>query len=285
MPAAAPGRAPSSLGLGALIALLSVAPARPQANDQNRTVTVDYAYAAQIGIGGYDLAGLSVNIFTLPLVTTLDVGPSKAWQLKLKAPINVGVHDFAATDTDGTRISLHQQTLTLIPGLDLQIPVTEQWRLNPLANFGLGWVLQSGASAYIYSAGVKSALTLQHEPVRLTLGNAVAAAGDAALGGHDREDYVAIETGLELRRRLGIEFAGLVPDLGLYAIDYYYPKALVFTRFLQAPLRVSNQFEVGLTLGSAEPFTVCTFRNPRLGIGYVFGGGLSVIRARFGFPF
>ena len=282
----ASSRAARCAGLGALIAACCAGTARAQANNQNRTVTVNYVYAAQIGIGSYDLSGLSVRIFTLPLSDTFDVGPNGGWRLKVKLPINLGLYDFNAVDVDGTRISVHQQTLALIPGVELQIPVTDQWTLKPLADFGAGRLLQSpGTAAYIYSAGVKSALTLIRGTWNLTLGNAVIYAGDQAFGNGGGERYLVTETGIELRRSLGIDIGGFRPDLALYGIGYFYPNELEFTRFLQEPLRIRNQIEFGVTLGSAEPFQLWTFQNPRIGIGYVFGGGLSVLRVSFGFPF
>jgi len=62
-------------------------------------------------------------------------------------------------------------------------------------------------------------------------------------------------------------------------------KPLVFTRFLQDPLKISNQGEIGFSLGSASRLDLPVVGNPRIGVGYVFGGGLSVLRASFGFPF
>jgi hypothetical protein len=59
----------------------------------------------------------------------------------------------------------------------------------------------------------------------------------------------------------------------------------VFSRFGREPLEVSNQFEFGVTFGSAVPSKLWIFENPRLGVAYRFGDGLSGIRASFGFPF
>jgi hypothetical protein len=60
---------------------------------------------------------------------------------------------------------------------------------------------------------------------------------------------------------------------------------LTFSRFLEPPLRISNQTEVGFSVGSAEPLKILWLSNPRIGAGIVFGGGLTVYHINFGFPF
>jgi len=282
-------------GLQAVLAVLALVwpvAAEAQLDEDNTEVTVNYVYAAQLGIGGYEVGGLDVQVFTLPLSETFDLDqedfPSRSgrpWQLKVRAPINLGIYEFSATDTDGTLIEDDLQTLAVIPGVELQIPMAEQWTLKPCVDLGLGRGLNSDSRfAYIYTVGAKS---LYEEPVgdyTLMLGNGFIYAGNAAFG-DDVEDYSVIETGLGVRRPAGFELWGFEPDLGVYGIYYYYPKPLRFLRFLEPPLYVRNQFEIAMSIGSAEPFELGPFTDPRIGIGYIFGDGLEVLRINFGFPF
>src|SRR5262249_8227018 len=71
---------------------------------------------------------------------------------------------------------------------------------------------------------------------------------------------------------------------GALAHPYFFPSAQV-TLPGAAPLTGSNQFEFGVSLGSATPATLWIFENPRLGVSYRFGDGLTGIRVNFGFPF
>jgi hypothetical protein len=131
--------------------------------------------------------------------------------------------------------------------------------------------------------GIRSVARWQAGEYTLPLGNAALYAGDEASG--FRESYFAIQTGFEVRRPLGFAVRGIEPDLGIYVAEYYYPKPLRFSRFLRDPLKISNQGEVGFTIGSARPLDMALLRDARIGAGYVFGGGLSVWRVAFGFPF
>ncbi len=266
------------------------AAAQPAASpNQNRTVNLNYVYSSNLGFGGYSLGGLNAAVYSLPLSTTFPLTGDRGWALKISAPIQVGIYRFRATDTDGTRVSLDQQSLALVPGAELQIPLGERVVVKPFASGGVGHAfgVKSGvADAYIYTAGVRAVTGFDlGGAYRLTLGSALLVAGDQPIGPGKSETYSAVQAGIEIRRPLGFTIGALHPDLGLYAAYYYYPKPLEFSRFLHDPLRVSNQGEVGFSIGSAKPFEMLWFQNPRIGMGYVFGNGLTVYHVNFGFPF
>ncbi len=282
------------LSTGVLTVLAVVWPlmAHAQSGEDNTEVTVNYVYATQLGIGGYEVGGLDVQVFTLPLSKTFeldrrtDVGDGeRPWKLKVKVPVSLGLYEFSGTDTDDSALSANVETLAVIPGVELQIPMTQQWTLKPFVDAGLGHGLSSdGRAAYIYTVGGRSLVEWPVGDYTLMLGNGLIYAGNAAFG--DRvEDYTVIETGFGARRPVGFEIWDIEPEIGVYGIHYYYPEPLVFKRFLQAPLEVRNQFELAMTVGSATPFELGPITDPRIGIGYIFGDDLEVLRISFGFPF
>jgi hypothetical protein len=284
-----------STRIAAVLAVLaSILPAAvlAQTDEDNTEVTVNYVYAAQLGIGGYEVGGLKVEVYTLPLSQTFDLDPDdtpgdggRPWRLKVKAPVNLGLYDFSGTDTDGSPVTASVQTLAVIPGLELQIPMSDSWTLKPFVDAGLGRNLASdGHFAYIYTVGAKSLVEQPWNDYTLMLGNGVFLAGNGTFG-DSVEDYSAIETGLGIRRAVGFDMWGIEPDLGVYGIYYYYPEALEFQRYRQSTLKVRNQFEIAMSLGSADSFEIGPFANPRIGVGYIFGDGLEVLRINFGFPF
>ena len=73
--------------------------------------------------------------------------------------------------------------------------------------------------------------------------------------------------------------------LGVYTIYYYYPVPLVFSRFLEPELKIAHQGEIGFSIGSATQFQLLGLSNPRIGAGFIFGGGLTVLHINFGFQF
>ena len=254
-------------------------------NTANRTVRLNYVYAANLGFGGYTLAGLTANVFTLPLGYTFPVGPDDDWRLRLKLPVQLGLYQFRATDTNGARISIDQQSLAVLPGFELELPVTAQTKVTPFAEIGGARTFGAGSDSntLIFTTGLRSVTQWHEGPYTLSLGNALIYSGDTSRD-YD-ESYLALENGFEVRRPLGFTVHGIEPDFGVYFADYYYPKSLSFSRFQHDPLKIKNQTEIGFSVGSAKPFDIAFLSNTRAGVSYVFGGGLSVWHVNFGFPF
>lgn len=280
--------------------------------EDDTTIRVNYVYASQLGIGSYSIGGLSVKTFTLPFSVlrpwsaVFDLPPpidhNDDWQVRLEFAPSFGDFHFKVNDPEFGKIDIRQRTFALTPGLEVIAPVNDIWALKPLARVGLGKIVtSSGRGAgddnffVTYTAGLRSLVEVPIGRYTAALGNGIIYAGNNELGGSDSADYWAIETGLELRRSLGFRLgdlgigalgsADVIPEIGIFAIQYHFPDPLQFSRFREAPLEVRNQLELGLTLGSATPWTLLSFSNPRIGVSYIFGDGLDVFRINFGFPF
>ncbi len=185
-------------------------------------------------------------------------------------------------------IALNQQSLALVPGAELQLPLGAHLLLKPFVDFGAAYAFGvTGAvpGAWIYAAGAHAVAHWQFADYTLALGGGALFAGDRTIGPGFHEQYAALEAGVELRRPLGFTIRGITPDVGIYAAAYEYPQPLQFSRFLAPPLNVRNQGEVGLTLGAVQKLDMLWLGNTRIGAGYVFGDGLQVWHVVFGFPF
>jgi hypothetical protein len=160
--------------------------------------------------------------------------------------------------------------------------------VKPFAQAGVAHGFGTGGAnpdAWIYLTGARAIAQWNARGFTLSLGNAVIVAGDHPIGAGFSEQYVSLQVAGEVRHNLGFRIGAFDPDVGLYVAEYYYPSPLSFTRFLQSPLRIVNQNELGFSVGSAEPFRLLWLSNPRIGAGVVFGGGLTVYHVNFGFPF
>jgi hypothetical protein len=97
----------------ATLAMLFASPqlqAQQPGPNENRTVNLNYVYAAELGFGGYSLAGLTADVYTLPLYYTLQGVPYSGWSLKLMTPVQAGIYSFRGTDINGQHISIDQQS-------------------------------------------------------------------------------------------------------------------------------------------------------------------------------
>ncbi len=239
----------------------SVHVVKAQPAPQNTTVNVNYVYAASLGFGGYSIGGLSANVYTLPLSRDahdlpVDGWPVDGWAIKLLLPIQLGLYDFHAT-VDGQRLSLSQQSLTLVPGAELQIPITDRFVVKPFAQAGPGHSFGTGSAnpnAWVYLTGVRSVAQWQSGDYTFSLGNGVIYAGDNVIGPGFGEHYVALQVAGEVRRPVGFKIGDVVPDVGLFAAEYYYPAPLQFSRYLHNPLQISNQNEIGFSARLGRAF-------------------------------
>ena len=209
--------------------------------------------------------------------------------LRILAPIQAGFYSIDVTDTNGERFTENQQSLAFVPGVELQIPLGSHTVLKPFGQFGAGHIFGASgggsSNAYIYLAGARAVSQWSVGGSIISLGEAAIYAGDSPIGSGFSEHYVSLQLGTEVRHDLPFTIRGATPDLGPYAIYYHYPSPLVFNRFLDSDLEVRNQGEIGVSIGSASPFRLLGLSNPRIGVGFIYGGGLNVWRISFGFPF
>ncbi|HET8721937.1 MAG TPA: hypothetical protein VFM24_07910 [Nitrospira sp.] len=276
--------------------------AAAQANGRQLDVQVNLPYAVQFGFGSYDVGGLSVNVFRVPLQHTFALGPSEdAWRLALTAYLGYGHFSFESSAL-GPKITASQDFVFVLPQAELQVPIRRWWTVKPYVAAGLGRTFNGSASieappggevhveegfVFLYAAGISNLFEFQVQDFVLSVGNRLAVAGDTTAGQskNTSTSFGTLQNGLEVRHPLGIDVKGMTPDVGVSFIYYYFFPSAKFSLPGESPLEVSNQFEFGLNLGSATPAKLWIFNNPRLGVSYRFGDGLSGVRAQFGFPF
>lgn len=269
-----------------------------QNNNKNTEVTVNYAYAAQLGFGGYDVGGLSVNIYTLPFNWTFPICVTeRPWQLKVKLPVRYGHFNFDERAPDGTKLSADLDVFSVGAGLELEVPVTSHWSLKPFGTFGFIEQIYSDVSpagleadfpfSYYYTTGLRSLVQYDWRSFTFGLGNGLIYAANAAFDGSGSESYSAFEAGVDARHPLWFNIGRYQPDANVFFIYYHFLSPVRFTRFLEEPLEINDQFEFGFSLGFAMPSKIWIFDDPRIGASYLFDseGELNAFRINFGFPF
>ena len=286
--------------LGVVSALVQKAAA--QANGRQLDVQVNLPYAVQFGFGSYDVGGLSVDVFRVPVQHTFSLGPNEdAWRLALTGYLGYGHFSFESSVL-GPKVTASEDFVFVLPQAELQIPLRRWWTVKPYVAAGVGRTFNGSAAVegtsggefhveegfvFLYAAGISNLFEFQFQDFVLSVGSRLAAAGDATIGPSrsPNTNYGTLQNGLEVRHPLGLDVKGLVPDVGVSFIYYYFFPSAKFSLPGESPLEVSNQFEFGINIGSAKPAKLWIFNNPRIGVSYRFGDGLTGVRAQFGFPF
>lgn len=259
---------------------------------------VNIPYVVQFGFGSYDVGGLSTNTFRIPVSHTFPMGDGRdPLRVKLTGYIGYSYADFE-TRWLGSELKASQDYLFLLPHVELQIPLLKGWTLKPYIAAGAGYAfngsmrlegereqpIQDGYD-FLYSAGVSSLVEVSMNGFTAGFGARIGWAEQIPLGGGGGQGFATLQTGVEVRRPLGINIKGRQLDLAGSFIYYYFFPAAEFTNADQSPLQVSNQYEFGTTIGFVDSTGLWFFDNPRIGVSYRFGDGLTGFRVNFGFPF
>lgn len=255
-----------------------------ETESENEENLVHYAFAAHLGTGIYSSSGRAVQVYAVPISYTVRPVEDNNWGLKLKIPVAFGFFDFKARDVVKSGLPDNVETMTVVPGVEFQIPVHENWSLMPFGDLGVGKDLSGGDHRYIYSAGIKSLVVFSWKDVEFSIGNKFLYAGHTAPGPDLSHYFRSFETGLDVRHPLDFTIQGRQADFSLYFINFLYSN-LAFLRFRADSFEVDVQYELGLTLGMSRPSKFWLFEMARIGLGYRFGDGLSAVRLVFGMAF
>jgi hypothetical protein len=289
------------LGLGLVWLGALAGPAQDaaaQAGSPKIEARVNLPYVLQYGFGSYDVGGLSVEAFQVPVPHTFALGPeAEAWRLVLTGYPGYG-HASFETRVFGPKVTASEDFAFVLPQAELQIPLRRGWTVKPYVAAGLGRTFNASAAIEgqprqhleesfisLYVAGIGNLFELPVQDFLLSFGTKLAGAGAVRIGQSGSEGFGTLQNGLEVRHPIGFRVKSFVPDVGGSFVHHYFFPAAKFSLPGENPLTVSNQFEFAVSFGSAKPARLWIFENPRIGVSYRFGDSLTGVRVNFGFPF
>jgi hypothetical protein len=247
---------------------------------------VNYAFATQLGSGVYDISGRTLQIYRLPFGYTFTEHAPDRPGVRLTLPVTLGLLDFEPRDVLDTGLPESFDTLSFVPGVQLDFALSPHWHFLPFGEFGRSWDLGSDVDADVYSFGAHGSGQWNPEwtdVLRSDIGVTYTAVEPQAP--LHKDDVLLVELGLEARKTLALSVAGRPLDWGVYAL------VQAFVDGAEEPLNNAAaradpyQFEIGLTLGTRDRVTVWRIPVPRVGVGYRFGDELEVWRLVLGAPF
>lgn len=277
-------RAP--LHLVSVLAILA-APGAPAQNAlrSSEEQVVNYAFATELGSGVYDISGRTLQIYRMPFGYSFTQPSATRPGVRLTLPVTVGIADFEPRDVLHTGLPESLDTLSFVPGIELDLALSTRWHLLPFAKIGRSWDLGGDADATVYSLGAHATALWNYGSfdLRFDAGTAYTAVEpDAPLRS---DDMLLLELGIEGRHALGASVGGHPLDWGVYLLGQSFLNAAE-EPLDNAPSDASpNQFEIGLTFGPRARVTIWRIPLPRVGVGYRFGEDLDVWRLVLGAPF
>lgn len=256
--------------------------ALPTNGNANETSSdsLNWAFQNSSGSGFSFNAQENAKIYKFPLSYKLRNPNEVDWLVKFNFPLTIGIYNIEVEDQD-----IDLNVLAVVPGIELHIPLRENWILIPQVNLGLGKDTSGGHLRYIYSAGIKHHVFFDWKKFDFTFGNTLSYDGFFSDSTEDRDDFLSFSTGIDMRYPLGISLAHNPIYLSFYGVNYQYFDEVTVIESDEKTIKVYTQWELGITLSTIPDLKIFWFRIQRVGIGYRFGDGFEAVRLVFGMPF
>ena len=247
-------------------------------SDVRKEDLVNYSFATWIGSGVYQVGDRRMAILRVPLRYTLRPPEETKPGLKLLLPLTLGYYDFKNSEVDfGVG--------TFVPGIEVGFPVNKYWSLKLFGQFGVGKDTAGGNTVYIYGGGVKSLVNVPYKRFVFGIGNSLILADERDTDGDIGTDFNMFEAGLDIRHPLCVSFRDRELDASLYFVVSRFFNDYEFIEPDSDSKTIKTLFEIGLTIGTDEPFDIWKVNLDRIGIDFRFGDNFSGIGLNMGFPF
>lgn len=254
-----------------------------QQRSRNADQLFNWYYAAIYGTGVYSIGEQTVGVLRAPFGYRLREAGEEQWGVRLTVPVTAALAEFDLGDFNLGNV--HAAGLSVLPGVEVEIPLAPRWTLKPFVNVGGGWEFERSGAALIYSAGVA---TVYRKPLDngwlSTLGGRLTFAGYKA--GEESSRLAALAGGGGLDIPIDMTIAGRPALFGVQMTGTIYFNKLEFLLPGSAEKQVLAEAEVAVTLGVRKPVEFLGASFDRVGLGFRKGSdGLKGIRLVGSFPF
>lgn len=263
--------------LALMIAGNAAQPLHAQEPVNEGSAPIHWAFASLVGTGWYEVGdGRSAFVIgATPRQTIRETGQYRADETEFGIFVRYdaaaglfGIPQLAdIADTENF------STVSFTPGIELEIPLREHWRLRTFANFGWGTALGDGASAWIYYAGIKSEYLIGFDSGTLAALNGLYFAGYSPDQGPSGE-LASLFTGVEFRHDSSrLRWRGEPLDL-IWHTGYSVMNDEARFGLRDGGLTsIGNTAEFGLAIALRDrPFRLWGFEFERLGLTYSASG-------------
>jgi len=239
--------------------------------------SIPWAFGAYFGTGYYEL-GTGEETYVL------SVRPSWRWReanfdeqgkrsigVEFRVPVAVGAYRLDDADLAASLQLDNVSTLSVVPGVEIEVPMGERWSLKPLAYVGWGTHTDGDDSAWIYWAGIKSRLRFGDEDFDWALVNALTYVGyssDANEHGNALPLLTAFEFGRPLGdKKIADQQVRLHWHIGY--TDYLNDIELLRSRPDVLPVQMDAEWEIGMAFSTGEePLRLWRLKWDRVGVVY-----------------
>jgi hypothetical protein len=244
-----------------------------------------HAFATQMGSGIYSARQQTTQIYRVNAAIGILSPLRHQWGINLRLPLAVGFFDYNPYTLLKQELPQSVSTSALLPTCELSHYIHSHWLVIPFAGVGFGIQWSDKTHNWISNIGLRNLFIIPWGKWDLRLSNRFLHAVLFSRNWIKSDDFGLVESGIDLRRPLGIRLAGIGLDGSLVIINYIFKTSPNLFFSSSKPQQEFIEWEFGMTVGAAQHTTIWGIRLPRLGIGYRFGRNGDSIRLTLGNAF
>jgi hypothetical protein len=246
----------------------------------------NYAYSVFVGTGKYNVGDRTVYVIRAPLAFTLKEPDYETRQFgyKLLLPMAVGITNFD-TFEDLPELSIDSlQTMTITPGVEMQIPVKANWQIKPFGQAGLGWDMTTSSNSFIYGIGARTRADFGNNEKWLIGGEFLLAGNQPKYDDEPDTSFTRLSVGAEYKWQTNWAPFGYRVSWHGRLVQYFFTDQVTY----EAPPRevnINNSTEVGVSFGIDPPINIFGYKFRQGGIAYERADEVRAIKFLTVFPF
>lgn len=226
------------------------------------------------------------TIVEIPFPITLRAPEEGRIGFRLRLRVMFAWNDVRLGDLEGDDIVSSLQTLTVVPGFELMIPVAERWMIRPYAQFGGLNALDVSGHRWIGSLGARASMDQDFERWVLSVGGRLEYTSIFDEDWSRTDDVTFADVGADFSFPVWFDVMGERATAGFFVITRAYFDSAELAGQEGLDLGVDSHVEVGVSFRIHD--------NPRLwliklptwyGVGGRFAEDHRSFRVYLGFPF
>jgi hypothetical protein len=245
--------------------------------------SVNYVFATDLGSGLYDFDGRSLQIYRYTYRKELRATAADKVGVRFVLPVTAGFFDFSPVDVVESGPPTRVDSLSVVPGLELDYLLANDWHLIPYARAGFS-LASSSVNGFLYGAGFRLEREFDYGKWDTFVRTELVYAG---VNYRDRtvpnDEFERLRQAFSMYRGSGWKARAHEFEFGFYGVyDLVFDPPTAPVANIEPQ---TLQLEAGVMFGTRPAIKVWKFDLPRIGLGYRVAGELSGWRIVFGDPF
>ena len=274
------------VGSALALAILTVGPVAAQSSSPEEIPgDTGYGYAVFLGTGFYKLDDRQLFVLRIPLSWQIrDQEPGKMG-VKLLLPVAVGVQNFdKLKDLPDFQFG-DVQTISFVPGVELQFQPSPRWQVKPFAHAGVAWKPEASATEFVFGLGARANYVIPRGNSHFKFGGEYLLAGDGADDGGD-SPINRLKLGAEYKHPVSWSVFSRQTSVHWRAIVYNYIGGLTIKSFRDsASYEINSELEVGFALSVDPKLKILGIPASHLGLGFRVSEKSRAVVIETKFPF